>query len=159
MAFRSLVCRLLLPARAVLACSTCSSLAMRVFLFLVRASSSPSLAVVDVRSAAGWPLPCVPVPLESTWLFKHAVLPAVRYKHPRSIRAAIAATDLLPRLLLTRLSRARREGLQDRMTRAHARSDCVLNKGRKTDRLIYTSRFVHVIDSSCILLIRPGTVT
>ena len=32
-------------------------------------------------------------------------------------------------------------------------------KGRKTDRLIYTSRFVHVIYSSCIVLIRPGTLT
>ena len=59
----------------------------------------------------------------------------------------------------THLFCARREGLQDRMTHAHARSDCVLNKGRKTDRLIYTSRFVHVIHSSCIVLIRPGTVT
>ena len=36
---------------------------------------------------------------------------------------------------------------------------CVLNKGRKTDRLIYTSRFVRVIYSSRIVLIRPGTVT
>ena len=35
----------------------------------------------------------------------------------------------------THLCCARREGLQDRMTHAHARSDSVLNKGRKTDRL------------------------
>ena len=33
-------------------------------------------------------------------------LPAVRFKYPRSIRAATAATDLLPRFLLTRLSPA-----------------------------------------------------
>ena len=59
----------------------------------------------------------------------------------------------------THLFRARREVLQDRMTHAHARSDCVLNKGRKTDRLIYTSRFVHAIYSSCIVLTKPGTVT
>ena len=39
------------------------------------------------------------------------------------------------------------------------RSDCVLNKGRKTDRLMYTSRFVRVICSSCIVLSRPRTVT
>ena len=35
----------------------------------------------------------------------------------------------------------------------------MLDKGRKTDRLIYTSRFVHVIYSSCIVPIRHGTVT
>ena len=127
------------------------------------------------------------------------MLPAVRilFNCPRSIRAATAAADLLPRFLLTRLSPAfpgaltapapvlreetitaplpccectqtdvpythlfcaRREGLQDRMTHAHACSDCVVNKGRKTDRLIYTSRFVHVIYSSCIVPNRPGTV-
>ena len=57
----------------------------------------------------------------------------------------------------THLCCARREGLQDRMTHAH--SDCVLNERRKTDRLIYTSRFVHVIYSSRIVLIKPGTVT
>ena len=46
------------------------------------------------------------------------------------------------------------------MTHVHtARSDLVLNKGRTTARLIYTSPFVHVIYSSCIVLIRPGTVT
>ena len=60
----------------------------------------------------------------------------------------------------THLFCARREGLQDRMTHLHtARSDCVLNRGKKTDRLIYTSRFASVIHSSCIVLIKPGTVT
>ena len=60
----------------------------------------------------------------------------------------------------THLFCARREGLQDRMTHLHtARSHSVLNKRRKTDRLIYTSRFVRVIYSSCIVLIRPRTVT
>ena len=70
----------------------------------VRVWSSPSLADVDVRSAAGWPLPSVPVLLESTWLFTHAVLPAVRtrFKYPRSIRAATEAANVLPRFLLTR---------------------------------------------------------
>ena len=63
-----------------------------------------------------------------------------------------------PDVPYTHLFCARREGLQDRMTHLHtARSDCVLNKRRKTDRLIYTSRFVRVIYSSCILP-RPGTV-
>ena len=59
----------------------------------------------------------------------------------------------------THLFCARREGLQDRMTHAHARSDCVLTKGKKTDRLIYTSRFVHVNYSSRIVLMKPGTGT
>ena len=45
------------------------------------------------------------------------------------------------------------------MTHAHARSDRVLNKAKKTYRLIYTSRFVHVIYSSCVVLIKHGTVT
>ena len=111
LACRSLLCRPLLPTRAVMACLSCSALAVRGFLFIVRVSSPPSLAVVDVRSAAGWLPPSVPVPLESTWLFTHAVPPAVlvRFKCPRSIRAATSAADLLPRFLLTRLSPAFRE--------------------------------------------------
>ena len=52
-AFRSPVCRPLLPALAVLACSICSALAVRAFLFLVRVSSSPSLAVVE-RTFSCW---------------------------------------------------------------------------------------------------------
>ena len=50
---------------------------------------------------------------------------------------------------------ARRKGLQNRMTHVHT----ACSQGRKTDRLIYTSRFVRVIYSSCIVLIKPGTVT
>ena len=49
----------------------------------------------------------------------------------------------------------RREGLQNRMTHVH--TSC--SQGMKTDRLICTSRFVRVIHSSCIVLIKPSTVT
>ena len=64
--------------------------------------SLPSLVVVDVRSTDGRPPPPVPVPLESLWLLtpRGATAVRVRFKYPRSIRAAIAAADQLPRLLL-----------------------------------------------------------
>ena len=143
-------------------------------------------------------MPSVPVPLESTWLLTHAVLPAVRISlqepalDPSCDRSSRRSLELSPlhqipvrqqgsrlqssvkqqsrlryhvvsackQACHTHTCFARREGLQDRMTRVRtARSDCVLNKGRKTDRLIYTSRFVRVIYSSCIVLIGPSTVT
>ena len=102
LACRSPVCRLLQPARAVLSClslRSSSALAVQGFLFQIRVSP-PFLAAVDVRSTAGCPLPSVPVRLQSTWLLgTHAVPPAVSdlFKYPRSIRAAIAAADRLPR--------------------------------------------------------------
>ena len=61
----------------------------------------------------------------------------------------------------THLFCARREGAAGlyELMLMRALTACSTKEGRKTDRLIYTSRFVHVIYSSCIVLIRPGTVT
>ena len=184
------MCRLLRPARAVLACSPCSALAVRVFLFLVRVSSSPSLAVVDGRC--------------HRFLFLWSRHGCSRTRcYTRCVSSIRARSELRSRqqtcyhvFLLTRLSPAfsviappdsrettrftaplpccectqtdvphthtcfalgERDELQDRLTHVHTAG----SQGRKTDRVIYTSRFVRVVYSSCIVLMlnRLGTVT
>ena len=103
------------------------------------------------------PSPSVPNLLESTWLLTHAVLPAVRVQEHAAIRAAIAAADVQPRLLQTRLSPAFPGALtppqvpmgqQGSRLRHHVVSECKQTCHTHT-----------CLAGSRIVLIIPGTVT